>query len=101
MRRQGTSAELEALRRRAVKLLDEGWVVKDVAQAGGAAAGGQVPGVVRLRVVDRHHAAGSQVGVLGQVGPCAIDLQGRDPRKLVGGRTLLSNDWQVDFLSLG
>lgn len=36
MRPQGTSAELEARRRRAVKLLDEGWKVKDVAAAVGA-----------------------------------------------------------------
>lgn len=36
MRPQGTSADLEARRRRAVKLLVEGWRVKDVAQAVGA-----------------------------------------------------------------
>lgn len=33
MRPQGTSDELEARRRRAVKLLGEGWLVKDVAEA--------------------------------------------------------------------
>ncbi|WP_197531014.1 winged helix-turn-helix domain-containing protein [Posidoniimonas corsicana] len=36
MRPQGTSADLEARRRRAVKLLGEGWLVKDVAEAVGA-----------------------------------------------------------------
>ena len=36
MRPKGTAAELEARRRRAVQLLDEGWRVQDVAAAVGA-----------------------------------------------------------------
>lgn len=36
MRPKGTAADLEERRRRAIKLLDEGWMIKDVAAAVGA-----------------------------------------------------------------